>query len=87
MVVIGIALLILGYGMAYSGVSQVKSDSNNPGVGLFQAFGLDSSIGFDLSGVSDTVSTPPAATPTAVPTQTGQTPQTTPPSNPSFVSV
>lgn len=85
MFVLGIVALVLGYGLTYSGVSMAAADSNNPGVGLFQAFGVDNVVGFDLTKIADaTPTTGPANT---VPTLTGQTPQTTTPANPTFVSV
>jgi len=82
---IGIIALILGYGLAYSGVSMASADSNNPGVGLFQAFGVDNVVGFDLSKIAD--ATPDNSPANVVPTTTGQTPQTVTPPNPTFVSV
>lgn len=69
--VLGIAALVIGYGVAYSGVSMLEADANNPGVGLFQAFGVDNVVGFDLSHVEDV-----ASPDNVVPTTTGQTPQT-----------
>lgn len=82
--VFGIAALVIGYGVAYSGVSMLSADANNPGVGLFQAFGVDNVVGFDLSHIDDATSNP--SPDNVVPTTTGQTPQTGATPRPTFTT-
>lgn len=83
---LGVFALIFGYGMVYSGVSQISAlFTGSKGVGLFQAFGVHSPVGFDLTSAFPNA----PASETPVPTQTGNTPQpaTTPPVSGGVVQV